>query len=45
MIEMAIVLPLLLVLLLAVGYFGHTVISMQNLHAGRARVHLQRIHT
>lgn len=34
MIEMAIVLPLLLVLLLAVGYFGHTVISMQNLHAG-----------
>lgn len=34
MIEMAIVLPLLLVLLLAVGYFGHAVISMQNLHAG-----------
>lgn len=34
MIEMAIVLPLLLVLMMAVGYFGHAVISVQNLHAG-----------
>lgn len=34
LVEMAIVLPLLLVLLLAVGYFGHAVISVQNLHAG-----------
>lgn len=34
MVEFAIVLPLLLVLLLAVGYFGHTIISLQNLNAG-----------
>ncbi|MEZ0374953.1 MAG: TadE/TadG family type IV pilus assembly protein, partial [Candidatus Sericytochromatia bacterium] len=34
MIEMAIVLPLLLVLMLAVGYFGHAVISLQTLHSG-----------
>lgn len=34
LIEMAIVLPLLLVLLLAVGYFGHAVISLQTLNAG-----------
>jgi len=34
MVEFAIVLPLLLVLLLAVGYFGHAVISLQNLNAG-----------
>lgn len=33
MLEMGIVLPLLLVLFLAVGYFGHAVISLQNLHA------------
>lgn len=34
MVEFAIVLPLLLVLLLAVGYFGHAIISLQNLNAG-----------
>lgn len=33
MLEMGLVLPLLVVLFLAVGYFGHAVISLQNLHA------------
>ncbi|MGV3526718.1 MAG: TadE/TadG family type IV pilus assembly protein [Candidatus Sericytochromatia bacterium] len=33
MTEFAIVLPLLLVLMLAVGYFGHAIISLQNLNA------------
>lgn len=34
MVEMAIVLPLLLVLMLAVGYFGHAVITLQTLNSG-----------
>lgn len=34
MVEMGIVLPLLLVLMLAVGYFGHAVISLQTLNSG-----------
>lgn len=33
LIEMGIVLPLLLVMMLAVGYFGHAMISLQNLNA------------
>lgn len=34
LIEMGLVLPLLLVLFLAVGYFGHAVVSLETLNAG-----------